>query len=224
MYCQRCKTDYPEGKKFCKECGSPLVEKGTICPKCLAPLALKPDEKYCNECGALLTQSISRVIKPKRRPSFTWLAIVFGFILAGLAGSIILYNYHKTPQRADTSTFLGHWTNEDSNTRSITRVNIRSGPSGTVFIRMWGKCHPEDCDWGEKKVNVDESERVISIEWRWGFGVQAQQLDILPDGRLRVLSNMRFTDNSGRQDYDSTDYFVKSTETARTQKPTQLNY
>jgi len=99
VYCKVCKIEYPEGKKFCKECGSPLVEKGTICPKCLVPLTLKPDEKYCNECGALLTQPISRVIKPKRGSSVTWLAIIFGIISAGLVGSIILYHYsnYKMP-------------------------------------------------------------------------------------------------------------------------------
>lgn len=102
MYCQVCKIEYPEGKKFCKECGSPLVEKEAICPKCRAPLALKSDEKYCNECGALLTQPIQEIIKPKRRSSVIWLAIVFGLILAGLAG-LFIYNYQniKTPQRAD---------------------------------------------------------------------------------------------------------------------------
>ena len=103
MYCRFCRIEYPEGKKFCKECGSPLVEKETFCPKCRAPLTLKPDEKYCNECGALLTQPVQGTIKPKRHLSVTWVAIIFGCILAVLAGSIILYNYRniKTPQRAD---------------------------------------------------------------------------------------------------------------------------
>ncbi len=95
MYCRVCKIEYPEGKKFCKECGSPLVEKENICPKCRAPLTLKPDEKYCNECGALLTQPVQGIIKPKRHLSVTWVAIIFGFILAGLAGSIILFHYYN---------------------------------------------------------------------------------------------------------------------------------
>lgn len=98
MYCRVCKIEYPEGKKFCKECGSPLVEKRPICPKCQVPLTLKPDEKYCNECGTLLAQAIQGITQPKQHLPVIWLGI-FGFIFAGLVGSIILYHYtnYKIP-------------------------------------------------------------------------------------------------------------------------------
>lgn len=100
MYCQVCKIEYPEGKKFCKKCGSPLVEKGTICPKCRAPLTLKPDDKYCNECGAPLTQietrpqaAVKAPLKSHYKP-FLILIIIFGsIVLAGL-GTVVLYHFY----------------------------------------------------------------------------------------------------------------------------------
>lgn len=56
----------------------------------------------------------------------------------------------------------GQWSNIDSDTRGITRVDIRficqdqilngvpccpTGPP--YYIHLYGKCHPNDCDWGE---------------------------------------------------------------------------
>lgn len=214
MYCQKCKIEYPGDKKFCRECGSPLVKKGATCPKCQAPLTLKPDEKFCIECGAPLTPTITKIIEPRRRSTIKRFAIAIGCIFVGFAGSTILFYYYnfKIPflrEKVLSSPFLGYWINEDMNTRSITRVKIRSGPSGTVFVHMWGKCHPEDCDWGEQMANIDETDRSLSIEWRRDYGVRTQKLDILPDGRLRVISHMRFTDNSGREDFTDEGYFLK---------------
>jgi len=108
------------------------------------------------------------------------------------------------------SQFIGHWENEDPNTGGITRVEIRSDVS-TIFVHMWGKCHPTDCDWGEETTAIsDANDGVLSITWTFSFAVNTQQLTVLSDGRLRVTGHVHFTDNSGRLDYDYTHYFVRA--------------
>jgi hypothetical protein len=108
--------------------------------------------------------------------------------------------------------FVGGWKNVDGNTGGITRIEIRSGAK-SMQIHMWGKCHPEDCDWGEVSIPLaDADNRTISIRWSHFDGrlVSTQQFDLLPDGRLRVITHTHFSDGSGRPDYDSTDYFSRN--------------
>jgi hypothetical protein len=46
----------------------------------------------------------------------------------------------------------------------------------------------------------------------FNFKVETDRLEVLPDGRLRVMSHSHFTDNSGCGDMDFTYYFVKTGE------------
>jgi hypothetical protein len=105
--------------------------------------------------------------------------------------------------------FVGRWINENSDTSGITRVNIDSRLN-KVIVHMWGKCHPSDCDWGTVSTSrADSDDKVLSIKWSKSFAVTDQKISILSDGRLRVTGHTRFTDNSGRPDYDSVYYFIK---------------
>ena len=62
------------------------------------------------------------------------------------------------------------WVNTDSNTRSITRIQLRfvcqdqilNGqpypPGAPWYVHVYGKCSPSDCDWGEveaKRLGTD---------------------------------------------------------------------
>jgi hypothetical protein len=46
--------------------------------------------------------------------------------------------------------FPGVWENIDPATRGITKLKIRASGS-ELFVQAWGKCVPNDCDWGEVK-------------------------------------------------------------------------
>jgi hypothetical protein len=50
--------------------------------------------------------------------------------------------------RGDAGSLPGLWRNHDPNTGGITRVDLSQSGSA-VQIRMWGRCHPADCDWGQ---------------------------------------------------------------------------
>ncbi|MBW2044701.1 MAG: hypothetical protein JRI96_07415 [Deltaproteobacteria bacterium] len=98
--------------------------------------------------------------------------------------------------------YVGPWMNEDANTRSITRVEIRN-----EFIHMWGKCHPTDCDWGENSYSVSGNE--LHCVWDQGFCIRNQIISLLPDGRLKVITDVHYLDARKRKDHTNTDYFIK---------------
>jgi len=105
--------------------------------------------------------------------------------------------------------FIGTWINEDEDTRGITKIVIRAN-SQTIFVHMWGRCHPTDCDWGEETTDIaDAYDDQLSLEWSPGFKIEKQEVYYLDYVRLKVDCHIHFIDNSGRQDYDATYYFAK---------------
>jgi hypothetical protein len=115
------------------------------------------------------------------------------------------------PPGANVDRFVGLWANENPQTEGITRVEITSR-LGDLHVQMWGSCEPTDCNWGTQSTDVSDSDDgTLSITWRPGFKVEAQELTVLSDGRLQVVSHTHFTDDSGRPDYDSTHYFRRTT-------------
>lgn len=105
-----------------------------------------------------------------------------------------------------SSPFVGRWRNEDPDTGGNTRVSIRV--LGNAFVvHMWGACNPE-CYWGELQAPLaDADDGVLALAWTHPHAQTTQQLQVLEDGRLRVMRHTRFTDGSGRQPYDSIEYF-----------------
>lgn len=105
--------------------------------------------------------------------------------------------------------FVGEWENVDLRTPGITRIVIRRTPRA-LAVRMWGKCQPVDCDWGERSTGIwDAEDGVVFLEWKHGFAVRRVQISLLPDERLRVSISTRFTDNSGRADYTLVNTFMR---------------
>jgi hypothetical protein len=105
--------------------------------------------------------------------------------------------------------FIGTWINEDENTGGITKVVIRTDTS-TIFVHMWGKCIPIDCDWREETTTIEDADdNQLSLEWNQGFVIITQVLHYLDDGRLKVDSHAHYIDDSGRPDSDFTEYFAK---------------
>ncbi len=108
--------------------------------------------------------------------------------------------------------FTGNWKNADPNTRGLTTLVI-SGTGNNLRLHAWGKCHPQDCDWGEVQAfayapNVssplDASAQAVTAVFSTGF---SQTLVIVrPFGlnRLRAEVYTRFTDGSNRSNYSET--------------------
>jgi hypothetical protein len=104
--------------------------------------------------------------------------------------------------------FLGVWFSEDPATRGITRVQIVR-QNATVAVRMWGACVPDPCDWGTVNSPASSAnDGTLDLTWNQGFAIVTQRLTIT-GARLLVEGFTRFVDNSGRANYNSTEYFVR---------------
>lgn len=107
--------------------------------------------------------------------------------------------------------FVGFWVNEDKDTMSITKIDVTKA-GNTILVNMWGKCEPEDCDWGIATTDVSDAEDgILNLTWDHGFAIVTQRLFLLSDGRLKVITFTDFHENDKyhRQDYEHTEYFIK---------------
>ena len=123
--------------------------------------------------------------------------------------------------------FRGHWKNIDPNTRGVTTLNIDIR-GNLVTIRAWGKCHPQDCDWGRVTAhayapnvssNLQAKARALSAIFRKSFSltlmvIHPQQQTKLQRRTKRLQAEImtHFTDNSGRTDYNAVYIFEKTTD------------
>ena len=105
--------------------------------------------------------------------------------------------------------FTGNWRNDDAGTRDITRVRVTPSGGG-LSVRVWGQCHPTDCDWGTANAvpygpsvsaNPAVSATDIIVEFSPGFAKTTLILTDRPGDRLSYAIFTRFTDGSGRRSY-----------------------
>jgi hypothetical protein len=124
------------------------------------------------------------------------------------SGSQIISGTPSAQKSSSPVDFTGQWINQDKNTRGITRAEIRS-IGNVIVVRMWGKCQPKDCDWGETDTTItDADDGTLSITWDFGFKTETQQLNI-SSGKLQVDGSVSYTDNSGRTDRAYRAVFVR---------------
>jgi hypothetical protein len=103
----------------------------------------------------------------------------------------------------------GLWVNVDPNTRGLVRIEIHDRR-----IHPYGACHPDLCDWGVLKARsfaagVDSSPATAMLARQaTSFSRSEISLSLEAHGRLRVEVFTHFTDQSGRADYRSVDYFA----------------
>ncbi len=97
--------------------------------------------------------------------------------------------------------FVGIWRNVDPQSGKWTRVEIQA-KADTLRVRIWGKCHPSDCDLGWATAKYKGSPIVLSQDV--GF-VKSRFTLSLEGDVLRMTTADHFTDRSGRPDkvYDS---------------------
>ena len=97
--------------------------------------------------------------------------------------------------------FVGLWRNVDPNTRGWTRLEIKA-KKDALRVRIFGKCHPSDCDLGTATAQYKGSPIVLSMDL--GF-VKSRFTLSLEDETLRMTTADHFMDDSGRPDavYDS---------------------
>jgi hypothetical protein len=126
---------------------------------------------------------------------------------------------------ASLAEFAGYWVNTNSNTRGITKVVITI--SGTnVMVHAWSQCDPTACDWGKVQgfaygpnvsSNLQSTAQSISVIYKDNVRETLMIMRYVryPLGlnlwwnRLRVETYTRFTDASGRTNYEEVETFNK---------------
>lgn len=118
----------------------------------------------------------------------------------------------------------GKWINADSQTQSLTRIELRyicqdqilNGqlypPGPPWYVHVWGKCSPQDCDWDEVGAARLSTGHVFAI-YDQGFArryVYARMSQYRP-GQLWVWTYTDFTDPN-RPDYAVHNWFVRETD------------
>ena len=153
---------------------------------------------------------------------------LFGLALLGCLAAVAQSSPAEAGQCGQLAQ-VGSWVNEDPNTRGITRVELRqrceddtrttcgtnglcttiSGVRLRAFIRLFGACVPQDCEFGE----------VEGAPWSGGGGWYLFRYEQgfasrdvyarVESGQLRVFMFTDFADPA-RADYTVDEFFVRS--------------
>ena len=98
----------------------------------------------------------------------------------------------------------GVWKNQDTNTSGVTKLEIKQ--EGTeLIVHAWGRCQPEDCDWGTEKGILNEG--IATVVWNTGFATEKMVLSIDVSQRLHMVLDTVFKDN--RPSYRMEEVFVR---------------
>jgi hypothetical protein len=108
----------------------------------------------------------------------------------------------------------GVWKNIDRNTRSVTEAEVHLSQCGDVVlngvreptlysVRLWGKCHPSDCDWGT--VNGERHGDWIRVTYDFSFKtatVWTKTYSFYGRNYLRVYVRNNYYDTRADQVFD----------------------
>lgn len=139
-----------------------------------------------------------------------------------LAVAAILFLLSQSLGLASIPQFTGTWKNTDPNTKGLTALLI-TGRGQALRMRAWGKCHPQDCDWGEVDAqayardvssSIESEAQAVSAAFSTGFS--QTQIIVVPAGSngIRAEVYTRFTDGSNRSNYTSVYTFRRQLELA----------
>lgn len=110
----------------------------------------------------------------------------------------------------------GEWVSVSPRTRGLTRVIITPERAG-YSVEAWGKCHPQDCEWGRTTLTAvgssveDKSFTRGFAVWEPGFASK-YLLFSLDRRMLRVEVVTIFRDRSRRASYRIVEYLRRSGE------------
>jgi len=118
--------------------------------------------------------------------------------------------------RAGIADFTGNWENAGSDASGIAHVVISPAGGDHVSVRVYGTCHPTECNWGlveGKSYSRDpHSSEVESIQAIFNTGFSRKEI-IFRKGKNGVIAFevlSEFVDGSGRHDFDMTGRLIQS--------------
>lgn len=133
-------------------------------------------------------------------------------VFLSLVGSTMLIS--SLPALADapdyTTEWSGTWVNQNPSTSGITKFVVVPDGIHKFKVRVFGKCHPTDCDWGTTEMitykRQDSYYFYGTANYAQGFKNTVLTFT-LAEGPVVLESFNRFLDNSGRENYYTRDQF-----------------
>ncbi len=120
--------------------------------------------------------------------------------------------------KADIDQFRGRWVNTDADTRGMTRLFVRVR-NGKIRVRAFGRCQPQDCDWGwvrgraygqDVSSSALDTAKAVTAFFKQSFARRTLVMGIGRGRRLRVRVLTHYTDSSGRHDTADTYTFARA--------------
>jgi hypothetical protein len=139
-----------------------------------------------------------------------------GMFFARAALVVSLTNLAATPafSLCAASPMTGDWVAVNDATNGLTRARIDVGCCDQVrngrpvcsppdSVRIFGRCHPTDCDWGVRTGSFQTSNG-LRLTYRQSFATRTVRIDAMANGNLRIRV---FTDFASRKrdDYNMTE-------------------
>jgi peroxiredoxin/outer membrane lipoprotein-sorting protein len=108
-----------------------------------------------------------------------------------------------------TDPLVGDWLNQEPSTAGVAEILIDTNEDGHLRVHAWGKCEPNDCDWGSAKISA--SSGLAQAFFNAGVATTKIELVPLPDHRLLALYKSEYKDASDPSDSDHVEFFVRKT-------------
>ncbi len=179
--------------------------------------ALNSDEDFTE--GPEVTVEVAAAAQPVKKPFPFWIipVIVGVLLIIGLVLFFVLRSKGgggndnevveaspsptASPSVAPAAPFAGKWVNTNPNTGGNTRFEITQ--NGTQLqVHAWGKCHPQDCDWGTQNGAVINGEG--NVTWDEGYAIIKMVITLEGSNQIRVVSDTVFNDSRPRLHTDET--------------------
>ena len=128
--------------------------------------------------------------------------------------SLIVVELRAAEESRGQRMFEGRWTNVNKENPGVTRLEIKAGEKAAT-LQAWGKCSPEDCDWGATTLHLlgnTVSDRDLPYgfaSWDHRFKVAHMTLRIEKGVLVAELFDI-FTDDSGRSNFRSIHRFRRT--------------
>ena len=112
--------------------------------------------------------------------------------------------------KAGALDFAGNWENVSRDASGISHVAISPAGGNHLTLRIYGDCHPIECDWGmvaaQSYTSDPRSGDVTSISAVFNTGFSRKQIIFRREaaGGLDFQMLTDFSDRSGRQDFEMT--------------------
>ena len=106
----------------------------------------------------------------------------------------------------DFARFYGNWENPAHDESGIRHVVLSPAGGNRVSMRVYGDCHPNECDWGVVPADPAGGTpktgpvNAVTALIHYGFAHRRITVGIRPDGSLWFKAEIRYVENAGKRD------------------------